>query len=264
MKKTERLLLLPFLLASLLCALILLGGRFSAEWRDRDVLAVLSDADLATLVDASGVSAHVWREMLAPADGYLTAPDEASGLPLALIENEDRTGILPLEAFDPETYGGPMVKALYLYAPDYSWRASQNDARAVEDLLFRAVTDRGLRLLILTPLCDAEGNPVTDPAIYRNMLEGLQTRLEARGYTFGKTFSCMNFHTPACGLLAGAAAVARAERIPALALSRCRGPLLRRRGLAERDLLPAAPFGRRRGFFLLRRMVRGGMGEKYR
>ena len=196
MKKTERLLLLPFLLASLLCALILLGGRFSAEWRDRDVLAVMSDGDLALLAEASGVSAHVWREMLAPADGYLTAPDEASGLPLALIENEDRTGILPLEAFDPETYDGPMVKALYLYAPDYSWRAGQNDARAVEDLLFRAVTDRGLRLLILTPLCDAEGNPVTDPAIYRNMLEGLQTRLEARGYTFGKTFSCMNFHTP--------------------------------------------------------------------
>lgn len=194
--KKRHLLLFSLLLLTVICALLLLGGRFPAEWHDRDVLAVLSDADLTALVNASGVSADVWREMLAPADGYITEPDEASGLPLALIENEDRTGILPLENFDPETYDGPMVKALYLYAPDYSWRASQNGARAVEDLLFRAVTDRGLRLLILTPLCDAEGTPVTDPAVYRNMLEGLQTRLEARGYTFGKTFSCMHFHTP--------------------------------------------------------------------
>ena len=131
--------------------------------------------------------------MLAPAEGYLTRPDETSPLPLALMENRARTDILSLESFDPETYPGPMVKALYLYQPESSRRAAQNDARAVQDLLFRAVTDRGLRLLILTPLQDAEGNPVTDPAVYRDMLEGLEKRLEARGYTFGKTFSCMDY-----------------------------------------------------------------------
>ena len=184
---------LPLLAVGLVCALLLLGGRFSAEMRDRDVLAVMSDQDLALLADASGVPAPVWREMLAPAEGYLTRPDETSPLPLALMENRARTDILSLESFDPETYPGPMVKALYLYEPEYSRRAAQNDARAVQDLLFRAVTDRGLRLLILTPLQDAEGNPVTDPAVYRDMLEGLEKRLEARGYTFGKTFSCMDY-----------------------------------------------------------------------
>lgn len=184
---------LPLLAVGLVCALLLLGGRFSAEMRDRDVLAVMSDQDLALLADASGVPAPVWREMLAPAEGYLTRPDETSPRPLALMENRARTDILSLESFDPETYPGPMVKALYLYEPEYSRRAAQNDARAVQDLLFRAVTDRGLRLLILTPLQDAEGNPVTDPAVYRDMLDGLEKRLEARGYTFGKTFSCMDY-----------------------------------------------------------------------
>ena len=184
---------LPLLAVGLLCALLLLGGRFSAEMRDRDVLAVMSDQDLALLAEVSGVPTRVWREMLAPAEGYLTRPDETSSLPLALMENRARTDILSLESFDPETYPGPMVNALYLYQPEYSRRAAQNDARAVQDLLFRAVTDRGLRLLILTPLRDAEGDLVTDPAVYRDMLEGLGKRLEARGYTFGKTFSPINY-----------------------------------------------------------------------
>lgn len=184
---------LPLLAVGLVCTLLLLGGRFSAELGDRDVLAVMSDQDLALLAEASGVPTPVWREMLAPAEGYITRPDETSPLPLALLENRTRTDILSLESFDPETYPGPMVKALYLYQPEYSGRAAQDDARAVQDLLFRAVTDRGLRLLILTPLRDAEGALVTDPAVYRDMLEGLGKRLESRGYTFGKTFSPINY-----------------------------------------------------------------------
>ena len=180
----------------LVCALLLLGSRFSAEWNDRAVQVVMSDEDVATLAEASGISVDAWRQLLPPADGYITEPDEASGLPLALIENRDRTGILPLEAFDPETYGGPMVKALYLYTKEYGRMAYLDDAQRIEDLLFRAVTDRGLRLLILTPMCNAEGTLVTDPAVWQEMLAGLQTRLEARGYTFGEGFSCMTFRTP--------------------------------------------------------------------
>ena len=196
MKKRLSLVLIPLLVISALCAAILVGCRFSAEMGDRDVLAVMSDADVALLAEASGISAETWRALLPPAEGYVTEPDAHCGLPLALIENPDRTGILPLESFDPETYGGPMVKALYLYAPEYSGRATLEDAQAVEDLLFRAVTDRGLRLLILTPLQDAQGRYVTDPAVYREMLEVLALRLESRGYTFGRRFSAMDYRTP--------------------------------------------------------------------
>lgn len=194
--KTRNLTLWAMLAVGLVCTLLLLGCRFHAEWNDRDVLAVMSDADLSTLVEASGVPAHVWRELLAPADGYITTPDDTSTLPLALIEGRDRINVLSPENFDPETYQGPMVKAFYLYSQQYGRLAHLNDARPIGDLLFRAVTDRGLRLLILTPLRDAEGRLVTDPAVYREMLEGLRARLESRGYTYGKAFSCMDFHTP--------------------------------------------------------------------
>ena len=196
MKHATRYFALTLVLISLLAALTLLGCRFRAEWNDRSVLAVMSDEDVATLVAASGVEEAVWRSMLAPADGYLTEADPSSPLPLALIENRDRTGILPVEHFDPETYPGPMVKAFYLYTKEYGRMAYPDDAQRIEDLLFRAVTDRGLRLLILTPMCDAEGTLVTDPAVWQEMLGGLRTRLEERGYTFGETFSCMDYDTP--------------------------------------------------------------------
>lgn len=206
MKKPVRF-YIPLLAVSLFCAATLFGCRLSAEHRSRDVLAVMSEEDVTLLAEASGISVEAWRELLPPAEGYVTVPDADRGLPLALIENRDRAGILPVEHFDPETYDGPMVKALYLYAPEYSGRATRTDAREVEDLLFRAVTDRGLRLLILTSLQDAQGRLVTDPAVYREMLEGLALRLEARGYTFGEGFSTMDYRTPidadALRLLAG-------------------------------------------------------------
>lgn len=196
MKKGWQRLAAALALISLLSTLTLLGCRLSAEVRDRAVQVVMSDEDVAVLEEASGVEAAVWREMLAPAEGYITQPDEAGGLPLALIENRDRTGILPIEGFDPDTYSGPVVKAFYLYTKEYGRMAYLDDAQRIEDLLFRAVTDRGLRLVILTPMCDAEGTLVTNPEVYRDCLEGLTARLEARGYTVGEGFSCMDFRTP--------------------------------------------------------------------
>jgi len=196
MNKYCRALLLALALVSLLSAMTLLGCRFSAEWRDRSVLAVMSDEDVSALATASGLPAEVWRKMLPPAEGYITQADEHSPLPLALIENRDRTGILPVENFDPETYPGPTVKAFYLYTKEYGRMAYLDDAQRIEDLLFRAVTDRGLRLLILTPMCDAQGTLVTDPAVWQDMLDDLQARLEKRGYTWGEGFSCVDYRTP--------------------------------------------------------------------
>ena len=119
MNKYCRIFLAVLALFSLLSAVTLLGCRFSAEWKDRAVQVVMSDEDITILSAASGIPAEEWRKLLPPAEGYITETDAASGLPLALIENRDRTGILPVENFDPESYGGPMVKTLYLYTKEY-------------------------------------------------------------------------------------------------------------------------------------------------
>ena len=183
-----------FLLIGVLCLLITIGFRFYCETRDKDVLAVMSPEDIALLAQASGTPEEQWQALFGDYDSFTRNP-ESEGIPrrpVAFIENEDRTGMYLPENYSlaEETSFGA-VKAFYLYHKQYGRMAYLDDAQRVEDLLFRAVTDRGMRLLILTPMTDADGNYVTDISVWRDMLDSLQARLEARGYTWGEGFSCL-------------------------------------------------------------------------
>jgi len=181
------------LLLGLLGTVWLLAERFSAEQEDKDVLAVMSPEDVALLAEQSGLSADVWAALFGDWESFAfeaTALPGRTPVPAALVENHDRTSMHLPHGLDPETYPGQMAKALYLY-DDYANRVVGDDPQEVENLLFRAVTDRGLRLLILTPFFTNEGELVTDIAIYEDCLSSLTARLEDRGYTFGQTFSCL-------------------------------------------------------------------------
>lgn len=126
----------------------------------------------------------------------LTATEDET-IPLALVENPTRTGVTtsPLPDGSAET-APPMVKTLYLY-DDYANRMEGDDPTQIEDLLFRAAVDRGMRLFILTPFSDADGTRCTDPQVYAACLTALQTRIEARGLTLDGTFSCLTLDTRA-------------------------------------------------------------------
>ena len=183
-----------FLFIGVICLLITVGGRFYWESRDKDVLAVMSPEDIALLSQASGTPEAEWQALFGDYDSFTRNPQEDAipRKPVALIENEDRTGMYLPENYslEEETSFGA-AKAFYLYHKQYGRMAYLDDAQRVEDLLFRAVTDRGMRLLILTPMTDAEGTYVTDIEVWRTMLNNLQTRLESRGYTWGERFSCL-------------------------------------------------------------------------
>lgn len=130
----------------------------------------------------------------------LTATEDATegdSLPLALVENPTRTGVTtsPLPDCSAET-APPMVKTLYLY-DDYANRMEGDDPSQIEDLMFRAAVDRGMRLFILTPFSDADGTRCTDPAVYAACLTAWQTRIEARGLTRDGTFSCLTLDAQA-------------------------------------------------------------------
>lgn len=188
-------------LCGVLCSGILLFSRVSAEGEDRQVCAALSLADLDRLAEESGLPEETWRTALEGAgvcqwigagEDFVLPEDAApnSALPLALVENETRTSVNLPEGFDLDAWSGPMVKTLWLY-DDYANRAQPGDAQEIENLLFRAATDRGMRLLILTPFTTAEGELILDPAVYVTCLDNLAQRLEARGLTFGTGFSCL-------------------------------------------------------------------------
>lgn len=183
-----------FLFIGVICLLITVGFRFYWESRDKDVLAVMSPEDITLLAHVSGTPESQWQALFGDYNSFTWNPEDGSipRKPVALIENEDRTGMyLPDNySLEEETSFGA-AKAFYLYHKQYGRMAYLDDAQRVEDLLFRAVTDRGMRLLILTPMTDAEGTYVTDIQVWQEMLDSLQKRLEDRGYTWGLRFSCL-------------------------------------------------------------------------
>lgn len=147
--------------------------------------------------------------------GY-DVPDSLGGeaaVPLALVENYDRTGVVMPEGFDPDSWDGPMVKTLYMYDAYAYHYVPAEPACENENILFRAVTDRSMRLVIVTPLEYEGGGVVADPAAYEDMLSGLLERIADRGLTLGRDFSVLEAPALNRFLLAGAVLPAAAMAV---------------------------------------------------
>lgn len=165
--------------------------------------------DISMSIARSGDTARSTDSFLIPEmrDGYVFAYDEPAGdlgVPLSLVENPFRTDVVMPDSFDPDMWQGPMVKTLYMFdAYSYHWKMQQ-PATENENILFRAVTDRGMRLIILTPLVDESKNIVSDFDAYSDLISGLEKRISARGITLGDTFSAMDAPVTSPYLIAGA------------------------------------------------------------
>lgn len=164
--------------------------------------------DVAMSIARSGDTAKPGDSFLIPEmrDGYVFAYDKPLGdsnVPLALVENPFRTNVVMPDEFDPERWSGPMVKTLYMFdAYSYHWQM-QEPATENENILFRAIADRGMRLIILTPLVDESKTIVTDFSAYTDLMSGLKQRCLDRGITIGKDFSSMNAPVTNPPLVAG-------------------------------------------------------------
>lgn len=183
------------------------GVAFLISGGDSDYAAASEAAARAGMGIASARTAH-------PGDAFFlpqlpeTAEPAASALPgdiacLACVEDLARTGLLLPQGTDPDALPCPAVKTLCMF-PRY--RAfSPDDAPYSEpcNILFRAVTERGMRLLVLAPL-ECGGKIVGDPAVYTQLLRDLGARLRARGVTLGETFSTLDAPKTERSLLAGA------------------------------------------------------------
>lgn len=140
--------------------------------------------------------------------GYDTPemPQGDSSVPLALVENYSRTGVVLPAQFDPETWEGPMVKTLYMYdAYSYHYQKRGDAPSENENILFRAVTDRTMRLIVVTALEREGGGVVADPAVYSDLLSGLGERIGRRGLTLGERCSTLDAPRRDPLLLAGTA-----------------------------------------------------------
>ena len=147
------------------------------------------------------------------------APQGDPSVPLALVETGDRMGLVMPAQFDGNGRSGPMVKAFYMYSA-YSAHYVRQDGvpPESENILFRAMVERAMRLAVLTPLEYEDGGIVADPAAYRDMLDSLGARIASRGLTLGDTFSPLDAPARSPLLLAGAFLLAAACAVLLLCL----------------------------------------------
>ena len=173
------------------------------------------------LVGRAGYTAKSGDAFLMPpapgraASGY-DVPGSLGGettVPLALVENYSLTGVMVPEVFDPDMWDGPMVKTVYMYDVYACRYVPEEPSSENENRLFRAVTDRSMRLVIVTPLEYADGSLVTDPAAYEDVLGGLSERIADRGLTMGREFSALQAPKLNRFLLAGAVLLAAAAAV---------------------------------------------------
>ena len=166
--------------------------------------AAMEEKDLEVLVRESGIPEQQWRERLEAVGVKYFVNDIYTDLPaMPLVENRARTSVIVPEGFDVKAYDGPMVKTLYLFYK-YGVRVIDNDPQEIENLLFRAVMDRGERLLVITPFFDKDNSVVADIEVYERCLSDLAERLQARGISCGEDFSCLDAPQPSVWLILAA------------------------------------------------------------
>ena len=110
-----------------------------------------------------------------------------SGSTLVLIEVRNQTGCVLPDGYSLDGYTGDMVKGFWL---NQTFRAryqtlGYSGAEEIVNMLYRAVVDRGMTVLWLTPLTDAAGETVAQPEVYTQLLQDLALRIAPAGYSYG-------------------------------------------------------------------------------
>ena len=110
-----------------------------------------------------------------------------SGSTLVLIEDRNQTGCVLPDGYTLDGYTGGMVKGFWL---NQTFRAryqtlGYSGAEEIVNMLYRAVVDRGMTVLWLTPLTDAAGETVAQPEVYTQLLQDLAQRIAPAGYQYG-------------------------------------------------------------------------------
>ena len=117
----------------------------------------------------------------------LYAALEETGSNLILVENVMEIGSVLPANYTMEGYHGSAGKCFWLAWP-YRYHYNAPGYLGVEDnvnMFFRAVVDRGMTVLWLSPMLDPDGVTVTDPEEYAALLDGLAQRINRVGYRYG-------------------------------------------------------------------------------
>ncbi|MGE4354057.1 MAG: DUF5693 family protein [Oscillospiraceae bacterium] len=207
------------LIAGLVCSLILCGVRAGMESGDTGVSLIMSHEDVAALASAEGISYDDYAEKLLSSgltaiftpgkvcdelnlfigDSY-NGEDAVVGMP----EDNNQYSYIPINGF--EYSEDAHVVRVFKLIPEYAARYNvlgYSGPEEIENLTYRTVTDRNIRVIWLCPFTDAStGKMISHPEDYISVIQGVGTRIQPHGLHLGQ-FSVLAGYTPNLWLILG-------------------------------------------------------------
>ena len=107
---------------------------------------------------------------------------------LILVENEPQTGAILPDGWTLENWTGDTVKCAWLtnYLRSRYQVLGYDGPQEIVNICFRAVVDRGMTTLWMSPFLAPGKVMVDDLTVYQDAFSQLEQRLNAAGYTYGE------------------------------------------------------------------------------
>ncbi len=230
-KNLFRIIVLLLLIIGILADAFLLIRRVGNEMEDRSVVSAVYYPDIVKLSRESGLSEEQWLGKLSDCGVryliFMTKPSsdildfiasigmEAAGqgdlegdwafvvplnglelpnlgdTPLVVMKNKVRSTNISPKYFDIETFEGEMIKGVYMYRGFFNRYRDDIRGEEIVNVLYRAITDRGARLLLLRPITYKDFTLVLDPEVYTEVLTETAERIAERGFSYGESWSIL-------------------------------------------------------------------------
>lgn len=127
-----------------------------------------------------------------------------SGFTIGLVEDHEQYGPNSIAGYNPLTAKNAMTRVFYLYS-DYASRYGvygYSGAEEIENIFYRAIMDRNVRVLWMTPFTSSvTGEVINNLDEYAKVISDLQQRIEGHSLTIGPAFSTILPSAPNQALL---------------------------------------------------------------
>ena len=189
------------LLLGLLAAISLCGIRFRAETSNNKVAFCMPDEDIRVLAEAEGIAFSEYRKILNDAGFTEGLSDDKA---FWLVEDDVAYSYLPVPGFTPE-YDTPMIRVMRV-RPEWGKRygtLGYEGAQEVENLIYRAISDRNIRVVEFTAFRDNSTEEIiSSPDEYVQVIQNLDRRIRQHGLELGDEYSVFAPYSPSKILIA--------------------------------------------------------------
>lgn len=222
MKKVCNIILILAIVAGIVASGFCLGGRVKQEEINRDVTVVMSAHDVLTMAALGGGDAQEMYYKLNNAgvkyaennDDLFFLTKDTTG---AEVEQAVTSGKTPVLTEDEYQMGADITKEAHetilelqaqcvkcflltdKYAARYNY-LGETGAQEIENIFYRAITDRNIRVIYIKPFMDGE-EMVTDVDEYVNLIDNLRQRLVRHDIAIEGKLSVGNWYEPPFTLL---------------------------------------------------------------